>query len=128
MLKLKRLESSLSEATEWGKHEMCRPGPTTIISNDQRISRSKVKPANWKLCIFCQEDLPKTHLIDVTTFKKSNEILEGSKFDYRLMIHLAGVSDLIAQEVEYHLHCYASFICLTKRTKDKIGQTDLPML
>ena len=61
--------------------------------------------------MFCQDkETPKKQtLCSVTTFKMSQQILEGAKCDHDLSLHVAGVSDLIAAEGKYHLNRYKKF-------------------
>ena len=59
--------------------------------------------------MFCQKDKAKQNLTSVTTLNKSTEILEASKFEPKMRVRVAGVSDLIAAEGKYHLSCYAQF-------------------
>ena len=78
----------------------------------------------------CQIEDSKEKLIYVTTFKKSQEILEAAKYDHNLCIRMAGVSDLIASEGKYHLKCY---IKLQRKTKmisldSSTIETDMAMI
>ena len=61
--------------------------------------------------MFCQDkETPKKEILcSVTTFKMSQQILEGAKCDHDLPLRVAGVSDLIAAEVKYHPNCYKKF-------------------
>ena len=47
-----------------------------------------------------------TVLCSVTTFKMSQQILEGAKCKHSLSLRLARVNDLIAAEGKYHPNCY----------------------
>jgi len=46
--------------------------------------------------MFCQDLTSKAKISSVTTMNMSNQILEAAKYDQRLSVDLAGVSDLIA--------------------------------
>jgi len=49
----------------------------------------------------------------------SDQILEASKYDQTVSVHLAGVNDLIASEGKYHVHCFVKFDRQTSKTKDQ---------
>ena len=57
----------------------------------------------------------------------SNQILEAAKYDQRLSVDLAGVSDLIAAEGKYHNPCYQQFRRKTTKTRESAQTTDLAM-
>ena len=73
-------------------------------SHNQRRLQSKTKTIDWGKCLFCQEILDDS-LHSVMSFNTSNAIIEAVKFDHKLSVVLAGVSDLIAAEAKYHLKC-----------------------
>ena len=66
--------------------------------------RSKTSSIEWELCIFCQDGstFKKQILFSVTTFKMSQQILEGAKCDHDLSLRVSGVNDLITAEGKYH--------------------------
>ena len=102
--KISRLRKSLDSS-----NTLSPPGPTSSFQS--LALHSKTLSTDWKLCSFCQdEETPrKQTLCSVTTFKMSQQILEGAKCDHDLPLRVAGVSDLIAAEVKYHPNCYKQF-------------------
>ena len=93
-----------------------------------RSSRSSTGEAfKWEACIFCQNTDAKDKLSSVTTFKMSDQILEASKYDQRLSVHLAGVSDLIASEGKYHVSCFVKFTRQSSKAKEQCTKVDLAM-
>jgi len=60
----------------------------------------------------------KRALCSVTTFKMSQQILEGAKCDHSLSLRVAGVSDLIAAKGKYHQNCYKKFLRNVSRSRD----------
>ena len=82
---------------------------------------------NWKACMFCKNINSKLQISSVTTLKVSDRILEASKYDQYLSVHLAGVSNLIAAEGKYHNPCYMQFLRKTSKTKESSENTDLAM-
>ena len=82
--------------------------------------RSRTPPTDWKLCMFCQhEETPKKQVLcSVTTFKMSQQILEGAKCEHSLSLRLASVNDLIAAEGKYHPNCYKKFLRSVSRSSD----------
>ena len=90
---ISRLRKSLDSS-----NKLSPPGPTASFQS--LALRSKSLSTDWKLCMFCQhEETPKKQtLCSVTTFKMSQQILEGAKCDHDLSLQVAGVSDLIAAE------------------------------
>ena len=96
-------------------------------SRPQPSLRSSSMAINWKACMFCRDINSKLRLSSVTTLKMSNRILEASKYDQYLSVHLAGVSDLIAAEGKYHNPCYMQFLRKTSKSKESSENTDLAM-
>lgn len=80
----------------------------------------------WDACMFCQEVNSKFKVSMVTTMNMSNRILAASKYDQNLSVHLASVSDLIA-EGRYHTPCYMKFLRKTTKTKGNSSSSDLAM-
>lgn len=66
-------------------------------------------------------------LNSVMTFRNSEQILESAWFNY-IGIHLAGVTDLIAAESEYHLLCVHSFTRSAEKTRLASKGTYLAMI
>ena len=99
--KISRLRKSLDSS-----NELSPPGLTASSA-----LRSKTLLTNWELCLFCQDaETPKKQtLCSVTTFKMSQQILEGAKCDHGLSLRAAGVSDLIEAEGKYRPNCYKKF-------------------
>ena len=95
-----------------------------------RSSRSSTGEAfKWEACIFCHNTDAKDNLSSVvlTTFKMSDHILKASKYDQRLSVHLAGVSDLIASEGKYHVSCFVKFTRQSSKAKEQCTKVDLAM-
>ena len=93
-----------------------------------RSSRSSTEEAfKWEACIFCQNTDAKDKLSSATTFKMSDQILEAAKYDQRLSVHLAGVSDLIASEGKYHVSCFVKFTRQSSKAKEQCTKVDLAM-
>ena len=123
--KLNKLkETSLAESSP-----SCSSAPRTETPSSWDCHRrSSLKPINWELCMFCQEDKSKQKLTSVTTLNKSTEILEASRFEPKMRVRVAGVSDLIAAEGKYHLSCYVQFTRKISQTKQDTQHTELPMI
>ena len=70
--------------------------------------------------MFCQDGKTskKQTLWSFTTFKMSQQILEGVKCDHDLSLRVAGVNDLIAAEGKYHPDCYKNFLRNVSRSRD----------
>ena len=95
-----------------------------------RSSRSSTGEAfKWEAWIFCHNTDAKDNLSSVvlTTFKMSDHILKASKYDQRLSVHLAGVSDLIASEGKYHVSCFVKFTRQSSKAKEQCTKVDLAM-
>lgn len=77
--------------------------------NDQPALRSAVNSKlNTSRCIFCQEESSKkTYLF--ARLDVSDAVLEAAQSDYDMRYKLAGISDLVAADARYHLHCYVNF-------------------
>ena len=70
-------------------------------STSQRVSRRSVQPTDWSLCIFCQR--PSRHqLINIRSYNVNDPIMNNAKYDNKMRVRLAGVSDLLAAEEKYH--------------------------
>ena len=82
--------------------------------------RSSVASIDWNMCMFCQVTTRKEHLTNVTSFNRSNTILEASKYDPVLHVRLSGVHDLIAAEGKYHNNCCQKFLKRTTKTKQSV--------
>lgn len=87
-----------------------------VTKSTSFLSRRLVPAVEWDKCVFCQES--GGNLSQVLTFGTSNKILEASECDLILGCRLAGVSDLVAAEVKYHLNCYSKAL----RQVDKVNQ------
>ena len=115
--KISRLIRSLDSS-----NELSPPGLTANTA-----LRSRTLPTDWELCMFCQdgETPEKQTLCSVTTFKMSQQILEGAKCEHDLSLRLAGVNELIAAEGKYHPKCYKKFMRNVSRSsnvaKDESG-------
>ena len=60
------------------------------------------------MCIFCQKG-PTGGLRQVLTLETSDKISKNKNSNLALSRQLAGITDLVAAEVKYHLHCYSKF-------------------
>ena len=100
--KISRLRKSLDSS-----NELFPPGLTANTA-----LRSRTLRTDWQLCMFCQdgETPEKQTLCSVTTFKMSQQILEGAKYERDLSLCLSGVNELIAAEGKYHPNCYKKFM------------------
>lgn len=74
------------------------------------------------LCIFCQERSSKQTYL-VATFEVSDKILQGAQTDPVMRCRLAGVSDLVAAHVRYHLQCYVQFNRKASKSSTSTAQT-----
>ena len=87
--------------------------PTTSTSMQQsqpkkNILRSKTHQINWKLCIFCQQEMKESlHLVQ--ELRVGKRILEASKYDQVLSVRLVCVNDLTAADGAYHRSCMVKF-------------------
>lgn len=90
--------------------------------------RSKTKPMNWKLCIFCQDNKTKHNLCQITTENMSNQILSSAKYIEIICVRVAGVNDLIAAEGCYHPNCLKKFMRDTSKATTESQKFDLPMI
>ena len=87
-------------------------------STSQRVSRRSVQPTDWSLCIFCQR--PSRHqLINIRSYNVNYPIMNNAKYDNKMMVQLAGVSDLMAAEGKYHKYCLKTFERTTARNAQK---------
>ena len=88
--------------------------------------RSSLPSFDWNACMFCQKhDTQK--MSSITTLKMSQQIIEASKYDKSLIVHLAGVHDLIAAEGKYHSICYKRFLRETSKTRENEKTCDKAM-
>lgn len=120
---------------------LSKPAPSTVTSASleheeagpssrppSRSCRSSTGAAlDWEACIFCQDTSTKGKLSSVTTFKMSDQILEASKYDQKLSVHLAGIIDLIASEGKYHVSCFVKFTRQASKAKEQCKNIDLAM-
>ena len=108
--KINRLRKSLESSSKLS--------PPALTANS--ALRSRTSPTDWKLCMFCQnEETPKKQaLCSVTTFKMSQQILEGAKCEHSLSLRLASVNDQIAAEGKYHPNCYKKFLRSVSRSSN----------
>ena len=102
---LQRLKSKFDKANA--------PSPCqTVRTSASRISgivlMSSLPQMQWDKCMFCQNSLGA--LSQVQTLEASGKILKGSKNNLHLQYRLAGISDLVAVEGNYHLKCYSKFV------------------
>ena len=88
---------------------------SNIINPSRSITRSKVDVIDWKLCMFCQENLSEglTRVMEMPT---STYIMDNAKLNRKLFIALSTASDCMAEEAMYHLKCYSSFRRLIEKT------------
>lgn len=84
--------------------------------------RSKLSIMDIDLCIFCQERSSKQTYL-VATFEVSDKILQGAQTDPVMRCRLAGVSDLVAAHVRYHLQCYVQFNRKASKSSTSTAQT-----
>ena len=101
-------KSCYAQHTDKGKISRLRKALDSSSKLSPPAVRSRTSPTDWKLCMFCQhEETPKKQVLcSVTTFKMSQQILEGAKCKHSLSLRLARVNDLIAAEGKYHPNCY----------------------
>lgn len=96
------------------RYEKNLPASSTSEQDQQavpRLSSIVIPPVDYKMCIFCQEDIGNSNNIRrVMTKSTLNKILKHKDSDYFLSCRLVGVSCLIAAEVCYHTLCYAKFL------------------
>ena len=95
------------------------------IKNKTISRRSTIKRMDWDLCMFCQCTKQKVSLRSVMTEDLSQRIIESSKLDAKMSIHLSTVQDLIAAEGKYHLSCLSAFDRQIEKAKQKCVETDL---
>ena len=88
---------------------------SNIINPSRSITRSKVDVIDWKLCMFCQENLSES-LTRVMEMPTSTYIMDNAKLNRKLFIALSTASDCMAEEAMYHLKCYSSFRRLIEKT------------
>ena len=88
---------------------------SNIVNPSRSITRSKVDVIDWKLCMFCQENLSEglTRVMEMPT---STYIMDNAKLNRKLFIALSTASDCMAEEAMYHLKCYSSFRRLIEKT------------
>ena len=84
----------------------------------QRVSRRSIQPVDWSLCIFCQQQ-SRQKLINIESFNINDPIMRNAKYDNKMSVRLAGVSDLIAAEGKYHKYCWTKFNRTTARNARK---------
>src|ERR1043165_8456198 len=90
--------------------------------------RSSVKPMNWKLCIFCQDNQNKQRTCAVSSKNTSNQILSAAKFVGAVSVRVAGINDLIAAEGCYHPNCLKQFLRDSSKAADENMNVDLAMI
>ena len=87
-------------------------------STPQRTSRRSVHPTDWSLCVFCQR--PSRHqLINIRSYNVNDPIMNNAKYDNKMRVRLAGVSDVMAAEGKYHKYCLTKFERTTARNAQK---------
>ena len=81
-------------------------------------SRRSVQPTDWSLRIFCRR--PSRHqLIDIRSYNVNDPIMNNAKYDNKMRVRLAGVSDLMAAEGKYLKYCLTTFERTTARNARK---------
>ena len=92
--------------------------------NEQPALRSVLNSKlNTSRCIFCQEESSKkTYLF--ARLDVSDAVIEAARSDYDMRYKLAGISDLVAADARYHLHCYVNF---RRRTSGDTAKTHDPV-
>ena len=67
------------------------------------MTRSDIPPVKFDKCIFCQS------IRQVITLETSQKIIKYKDNNHVLSYRLAGITDLVAAKVKYHLLCYSTF-------------------
>ena len=92
-----RLFGKLPETVQSKTSSLSETVDSEQPSTSQRVSRRSVQPTDWSLCIFCQK--PSRHqLINIGSYNVNDPIINNAKYDKKMRVRLAGVSDLMAAE------------------------------
>ena len=91
-------------------------------------TRSHVDKTNWELCVFCENQTSKERLSSVMTFGMNDQIYDIARYNYKLGIRLADVSDSITSEAKYHLACFSRFKRSVENARKAAKDTDLAMV
>lgn len=84
------------------------PSETNEATPRASVSRSAIPPVDFDKCIFCQKKTSEC-LRQVLTLETSEKLTKHKDSNISLSLRLAGVTDLVAAEVKYHLPCYSRF-------------------
>ena len=96
-------------------------------STSQRVSRRSIQPIDWSLCIFCLSQ-SRQQLINIESYHVNDPIMRNAKYDHKMDVGLAGVSDLMAAEGKYHKYCLTKCNRTTARNALKCEQGDIAMV
>jgi len=101
------------------------PGSSTQQKEQPALRSAVNSKLNTSRCIFCQEESSKkTYLF--ARLDVSDAVIEAARSDYDMRYKLAGISDLVAADARYHLHCYVNFKRRTSGT-DQTANTHDPV-